>query len=399
MYKNWQSTDDYIWSTDFSTEAKDSVTPVNSVSVTLDATSGAVLSFYRSIPYDADSKISYSEEQALKIAEEFINSMQPEKVKEVERTSWAGSVIRPLEAAEQPRQSAFEFTRKTNGAYFLDNGFRVTVDNTTGKVINYNYTWYQKQLPATYNIITNNQAQNILFSKIGIQTQYVSQSSAELTGKLMPRPTNNPKREIKLVYAIKPGKPVNIDAYAGKLLNYNGKPLVNLSNNQYTDIRGNFAENKIKVLTEYGIGLPGSQLKPNQTTTQKEFLYLLEKSINPYFEFDWSAGSKADDNLYNQLMEAGIVKDGERLPNSVLTKQQAVQFIIRALNYEKVAEIKKGIYKLPFKDAKSVKPNQYGYLAIAYGLNIIEGDKGYLEPNKRLTRAEAFVLVYKFLNV
>ncbi len=399
LFKNWQSPEDYIWSTDFATQPQDSSSLTYAVSVSLDAKTGAILSFYRSLPYDVNSKVKYSEEQALTIAEDFIKAMQPEKVKEVERTNWNRQIVRPLAAKELPRESYFDFTRITNGAYFPDNGFRITVDNTSGKVINYNYTWYQKQLPATDKIISSTQAQTILFNSIGIQPQYISQIAAEQTEKILPVPNNNVKRDIKLVYAIKPGKPVNLDAFTGKLLNENGKPYVKMGNSQYNDLRGNFAESKIKVLTEYGIALPGSQLKPNQSATQKEFLYLLEKSIDPYFEYDWSEGSKADDKLYNQLMEAGIVKDGERLPNSIITKQQAIKFIIRALNYDKVAEINKGIYKLPFKDAKQIKADYYGYLALAYGLNIIQGDQGYLQATKGINRAEAFILIYRFLNV
>lgn len=395
LYNSWRSRDDYIWNLDFGKEEKNGGdTRYYNVSVGVDARTGDIVNFYRSIPYDQNGRVKYTGEQSLKIAADFIKSMQPEKFKEVEQTTWNDPVIRPM--AEEQRETYYTFTRKTNGIYFMENGFNIAVDNTTGTVINYNFTWYNKPLPPADKIITLDQAHKALFDTIGIQLQYISRYPAETYGKIMP-PEETRKPEIKLVYTLKPEKPANIDAYTGKLLKYDGKPFEADGVTQYTDIKGNYAESQIKVLAEYGIALPGSQLKPNQNITQREFLYLLEKAVNPYVELPFET-SKDDDAMYNLLIDAGIVKEGEKSPKSVLTRQDAVKFLVRALNYDKVAEIK-GIFTLSFKDANKIKPDLYGYMAIAYGLKLIQGSNGYCNPTANLTRAQAFVMLYNYLNV
>lgn len=394
LYNNWQNKDEYSWSMEFSKQQGEIY---NNVSVTLDAKTGDILSFYKSLPYDEKASVKYTEDESKKIAEEFMKKLQPKKFAETEFTKWY-SPIRPLDDKGQLRQSQFNYTRKVNDAYFIGNGFNVTVDNTTGQVISYNLTWYNKEIPNLGKTISLDDAYKILYDKVGFKIQYVSIEPESNDAKILPGPYTGRKRDIKLVYAVNPEKLANIDAYTGKLLDYNGKPVEKAEINNYTDIKGNFAENQIKILAEYGISLPGNQIKPNQKINQREFLYLLQKSIDPYITIN-SPDSTNDDVLYNSLTGMGIVKQDEKSPSSVVTREDAVKFIVRALNYDKVAEAKKPIFVLPFKDAKNIKPGMYGYVAIAYGLNIIEGNNGCFNPESNLTRAQAFALIYNFLNV
>lgn len=394
LYNSWRSKEDFTWNLDFGKEEKaGGETRYYFISVGVDGRTGDILHFYRDLPYDPNSKVKYTAEQSRKIAEDFIKSLQPEKFKEVEQTTWNDPVVKPM---EDQRDSYYNYTRKTNGIYFMENGFNVAVDNTTGTIRNYNFSWYNKPLPPADKVITPDQAHKALFDSVGIQMQYISYYPAETNGKIMPEERRKP--EIRLVYALKTEKPANIDANTGGLLKYDGKPFEAGGVVQYTDIKGNFAENQIKVLAEYGIALPGTQLKPNQNITQREFLYLLLKAVNPYVEVNFSGSDKDDDKMYDALVQAGIVKGGEKSPKSALTRQDAVKFIVRALSYDKVAEIK-GIYTLPFKDADKIKPDLYGYMAIAYGLKIIGGNNGYVNPTGSLTRAQSFVMIYNYLNI
>lgn len=398
LYTDWRNKDGYLWNMDFQREEKvGGNTQYYGIGVSMDAKDGSIISFYRSIPYDPDAQVKYNESQSLQIAEDFIKSLQPEKFREVERTAWTQPPVKPMVSSDQPRQLNFTYTRLVNGAYFRDNGFNITVDNATGTVTNYNFSWYNKPLPATEKIISLDQAYQILDESIGMQMQYVSENP-DGEGKYIPL-QGNTKPTIKLVYGIRPEKPSNIDAFAGSLLDNNGKPFMTDSAIEYTDIKDSYAERQIKVLTENGIALPGKQLNPTQSITQRDFLFLLHKTVNPYFEIKLTGESKDDETLYNALTEAGILKDGEKAPNSVITRQDAAKFLVRALNYDKVAAISKGIYTLPFKDASQIKPALVGYIAIAYGLNIIQGDQGKFNPNGNLTRADAFILLYNYLNV
>ena len=399
LYTDWRNKDGYLWNMNFRREEKNSgSTKSYSIGVSIDAEDGSIISFNKSTPYDPDAQVKYNESQSMEIAEDFIKSLQPGKFLEVERTAWSQPIIRPITAEDQPRESRFNYTRKINGAYFRDDGFNITVDNVTGTVTNYSFNWYNKPLPGTDKIISLNQAHKILNESIGIQMQYISENRTPDDKYIAPEGSST-KLTIRLVYGIKPEKPLNIDAFTGSLLDNSGSLYTEDRVTVYTDIKGHYAERQIKVLTEYGIALPGEQLNPSRITTQREFLYLLQKAVKPYFEIKLTEDSKDDEALRNSLTQAGILKDGEWSPGSVIARQDAARFIIRALKYDNIADINKGIYKLPFKDADEIRPGLVGYIAIAYGLNIINGDQGKCNPNGDLTRADAFIMLYNYLNV
>lgn len=396
LYKNWMSDDEYVWSLDFNKEANTREGQYEGISVSVDAKTGKILSFYKNNPYDPNAVPKYSREKSLKIAQDFIKAMQPEESKQVEQTPWDNPVYGSLKD-EIPRQHYFTYTRKVNGAYFIGNGFNVTVDGVTGEVINYTFNWYNQELPLPKNMISAGQAHEILFKEVGFEPQYISLSANREEMIILP-PEGILEPDIGLVYALKPGKPNNIDAVTGKLLDYNGKVYEGSSVAQYTDIKGHYAENQIKVLAEYGISLPGEKLQPNQAMTQKEFLFLLAKAVNPYMPVQ-SLNGMDEEEFQNNLLATGILKEGEWSPKAVLQRQDAVKFIVRALNYEKVAEIDNKIFKLPFKDTKNIRPGLIGYLAVGYGLNIFNGSDGYCKPDAPLTRAQGLVVIYNMLNV
>jgi hypothetical protein len=212
----------------------------------------------------------------------------------------------------------------------------------------------------------------------------------------MPYPNGNEVPDIKLVYALDNSKPANIDALSGKLLDYSGKPYTEKIIPEYTDIAGNFAENAIKAIANYGISLPGSQFKPGDLVTQREFLYMLARSTGWYMDYDVS--DSFDNNLYSYLKGSGIVKEGDRKPSSVVSKQDAAVFIVRALKYNRIADLST-LFSLSFSDSSSILKSNYGYVAIAYGLKIIGDDEGVFNPNMSITRADAAVYIYNLLNI
>lgn len=236
-------------------------------------------------------------------------------------------------------------------------------------------------------------AYEIFLDKIGLQLQYITTSPVY---EYIPDMSTQ-KPEVKLVYTRTPGKIVNIDPITGELLGYDGKPIKAQDKASYTDIKGNYAENAIKILAEYDISLPGSKFLPDQPIKQKEFLYLLSRSMNYYMDYDLN-DPKSVESMYNYLAPSGIIREEEISPDSTIQRQDAVKYIIRALKYDKVADIK-GIYTIPFKDADKVNSELKGYVAIAYGLNIVKGSNGYFKPKDELTRAQAIMIIYNYLNV
>ncbi len=396
LYKSWINRQDYLWSMYFVKEqvGKD-VMIYDSYSVNIDAKTGELVNFYKSNYRENDDKPKYDEKQSLKIATDYIKTMQPERYHETEYTTW-NQQNRLMAEDEKPRQYYFTFERKTNGAYFPDNGFSVAVDAVTGSVISYSYNWYKGELPKTEGIISLADANAFLLEKVGVQLQYTPYREQDTAAKILPPPYDGLVENVKLVYALKPGIPANIDPHNGAIMDFNGE-VYNLNNvSQYTDITGHYAENKIKELAIFGISLPGEKFEPDNKITQRDFLYLLQKTVNSYYPY--KPDKENDKELYRTLINSGIVREGEQAPDSFMTRQDAVKFIIRALNYANVAEIDKGIFTVPFKDAAKIDRKLVGYVAVAYGLNIVQGNDGYFNPTAQLTRGQAAVVIHNFLN-
>src|SRR5690606_37362800 len=119
-------------------------------------------------------------------------------------------------------------------------------------------------------------AYDILFKDIGMELKYVTPMIYD---------DRNNKKEAILVYGLKEDKPAIIDPYTGAILNYNGKPFKEFKAVSYKDIDNSYAKDKINILAQYGISLPGEEFKPKEKIIQKDFLYLLLKAYDPYIEF------------------------------------------------------------------------------------------------------------------
>ncbi|KPU45473.1 hypothetical protein OXPF_07060 [Oxobacter pfennigii] len=397
LYSTGQN-DEFSWSLYFTKETKsnDKAT-YESASISIDAKTGEVLNFYRYSSNDNEGKVKYDKDQSLKKAQDFIKSMQPSRVSEIEYTTWQEGTPIPYAQEEAPRNYYFTFTRKADGAYFIDNGFNVTVNAVSGEITNYSYNWYKGELPDASAIINSEQAHKILFENVGLTLQYVADYSNPAQSKVIAPPAKDTKPTIRLVYAVNTDKPSNIHAVTGKLLDYAGTEYKEKTVSQYTDIAGHSAEDRIRILAEYGISLDGTEFKPNENIIQKDFLYLLQKSIDPYVSFKPTGEKQADEDFYNYLIRSGIILENEKDPLATVKKEDAVKFLIRGLKYDSVAKIQ-GIFNLPFTDKDSINPELQGHMAIAYGLGIIKDDNGSINPSSLITRADAAVALYNFLN-
>ena len=144
----------------------------------------------------------------------------------------------------------------------------------------------------------------------------------------------------------------------------------------------------------YGIGFDGENFNPKKEILQKDFLYLLWIGMNPYRE-----KTRDMDKIYEDLINRDIVKEDEKAANKSMAKEQAAVFIIRAMNYEEVANLK-GIYKNIFQDSKDIKEEYLGHINLAYGFKIIQGDKAYplrINPKEKLTREDGASIIYNYI--
>jgi hypothetical protein len=166
----------------------------------------------------------------------------------------------------------------------------------------------------------------------------------------------------------------------------------------YTDIKGHAAEKQITVLAENGIHLGGTEFKPDTLITQLDFLTLLSKTMNYYGPVVEERTDKGIDDLYAYMMIEGVIKEGERAPQNNVTREEAVKYLVRALKFDRVADIK-GIFNIGFKDKDGISPGLEGYAVIAAGLGIVEGGNVDFRPKDKITRGESAVMIYNYLQI
>jgi len=378
LHKNWRSKDNYTWNMSF-------VKKVDSkefyASIDIDAKTKELVQFNKYGYVDPNKKVQYKEDEALKIAKEYISKMNPDKVNLIEYKK-NYNYYRPVE--EEQTEYRFEFVRKEKDAYVINNGIEVSVDTRDGSINEYRISWGEDKLPFQDKVIPIDKAYDILFNDIGMELKYINPNGYD--GKY-----STEKKEAVLVYGLKNEKPANIDANTGTILDCQGKPFKLPTVISYSDIDKSYAKEKINILAQYGIALPGNEFKPSDKMVQSDFLYLLAKANGSYFELDDSK-----DTIYNYLINIGIVKENEKAPEKIITKEEAIKYIIRALKYDKIADLTE-IYTELFKDTKDISPELKGYVSIAYGLKIVEGNNGYFKPKTELKREDGASMIFNYL--
>jgi hypothetical protein len=93
------------------------------------------------------------------------------------------------------------------------------------------------------------------------------------------------------------------------------------------------------------------------------------------------------------MIREGVLTQAEKNPKAIMTRETSVKYMVNALKYSEVAQIK-DIYIVNFRDSSKISTDLKGYIAIARGLNIISGDGRKFNPKDNLTRADAAVMIY-----
>jgi hypothetical protein len=393
---NWPDNKEYIWSLYFRKPSKDEKYPeYEYISVSMNARTGVVTSFYKNSEDNGGKKQPVNDiTKAKAVTDAFLSKYYPQYYKLLEYDKIANEEY----LADKTVPASYyniTYTRLANGVPFPDNGVSFNYDNLTGEINSFNLNWFETEFPSVEKVIGVPAATDKLFEKVGLGMEYRFEYPREAESMIMKEVQEAGKTV--LVYMLKPGKPLYIDAFTGNIVYRSGEEYKETTKASYTDIKGHFAEKQISVLAEFGIYLDGSEFRPSEDMTQKDFLTYLSKTLNYYGPVLTEKSTQKDiDEMYAYLIREGIVKEAEKSPDSAVTREEAVKFIIRALKYDKVADIK-GIFSVSFKDKASISPDLYGYVAIASGLGIVSGDGTNFNPKKNIKRGESAVMIYNYL--
>jgi len=253
----------------------------------------------------------------------------------------------------------FTYTRYVNEIPVFGDTVSVEVSTDAAALISYRMNYTETEFPSTAKAITHTEACEKFFSHTDYIPLYIPQKTdADL---MYPDTTT-------LVFTPDVSG-ILIDAVNGNRITAQGTLYEEAAVfEDYTDISGHYAEEKILALHRFGIGFSGNMFYPDRQISQAEFIELSQQAIG------------------NVLS----VSDLKSIPHNVLTRIEATRLICRALKIDKYAEIE-GIYNCPFEDVESGK----GYVSLLWGLGIINGtSKNQFSPDDGLTRAQAAIILY-----
>ena len=273
----------------------------------VDARTGELLN-YSYYGDDTDGKRDLTKDVARKIAESFLQKVAADKFSQSVYVPDYMEDIVFVREEEKPEAYSFRYHRSVNGAAFIDNGFAVTVDRKTGNITYYNCNWFESNLSVHRRCAHG--CGNDERDDEGILFRYCIRK----TGK-----DGNPD----LVYGFdETARTAIFEPFTGKRIMSNGKLYESGERPQYQDIRGHWSEKIVRELMENGYYLTSDFFKPDNAITQIDFFRYLFAPEMKYYD---------DEDLYDMLENRGIIKEGEKAPESPLARQDGAKFLIRYL--------------------------------------------------------------------
>lgn len=262
------------------------------------------------------------------------------------------------------------YVRLIDDVPYYSDGISASYDMEKEKITSFwvDFSWIEKKTNVSDVKFDLNSAYDKVFENAGIVETYIV----------------NEKGEPTLVYTLEKSEYATIDAVSGKAVGWNGRE-VSEPITSYTDIDGHWAQKYIASLAEVGYTAGSSEFRPDDGMTQKDFLTLIASGYDGAVE-----------DLYDDMISQKVLSKNEKAPDSVITKEQALTYMLNWQGYREVANLK-GIFVTGFIDESECQ--NIGYVAIAKGLGIVTGDTdNKFYPNKKLTRAEAAAMLYKSLD-
>lgn len=331
----------------------------------VDAKTGELLSFYF---YDNNEEvknnISYSE--AKNKCDSLLKKVAAEKYKKVKYI--------PEEENAEGNYYTFKYVRMVNGYEYTNNYLSISIDKTTGKIINYENQWFTNiTFPSLNNVISKDIVFDKISDDIGFDLQYEKID----------------KDKVSLIYNFSNlQEQYLLDPMTGVRIGYDGKKYKENNLPTYTDITGHAYENVIKELSNNGYYLEGDKFNPDSYITQANFFKYLYTPDMSYYD---------EDELYEMLIGNKIIKSEEKSPDHILTNGEIAKYVVRYLNYEPIAKNSQ-IFVNPFKD--NVSNDYKGYAAICYGLDIIKGDSnGNFNEKGNMTNGQTAQVIYNLLKI
>lgn len=367
----------------------------------VNAKTGEILEFRNEQrPYEEgteETPVNITKEEALKKATEFVKTVAPNKTDRLYPTIPSDHYYNNK---ENPKFYSVYFVRKENGIPVNSQGVRVTVETDTGKIASYMNEWIDIEFPSLVNVIESDEAKKAYLYKTAVDLEYfvpVKRGEDGLQEEKIGMLVYRSKADLYQMY---------LDAETGEWKDIRTDKVIS-DNQSVTDIKGHWAEKEMQTLIDFGLlEVEDGKVNPNDELSRAEVLKLLLQSIgfdgryyNDQADSPFKDVSK-EDELYPYIKNAVdrkfIEKDKENFrPNEDSNREFLAVLIVKALGYHNLASID-GVFTAEFLDSEKI--TYKGHAALVKNLGIMAGNKaGYFMPDRDLTKAQAAVVLYRFL--
>ncbi|HWQ40630.1 MAG TPA: YcdB/YcdC domain-containing protein [Desulfosporosinus sp.] len=379
LSQDWQNPNEKVWNLDYNSE------PYNSgeqgfLNARVNAKTGELVGFNMSKAVKSTNKANHlTRDGARKLAEEFLERVQPEKFKLVKDESGIA------DGGNTPDNTQFfNYVRVVNGIPVARNGMNITVDTVGKQVISYDLTWNNVEFPSPSDVLPMSEATEQFLKERPLALNY---------SLIFPQ---NGKQEVRLVYQPDTNSrmytPGMIDAKTGNFMDWYGKSQSEWSMpHTYTDIQGNYAEKEIGIMGLTGaFGEYGETFRPDEKITAGSLLraMLTAEGMN-------RDRVLSDEDVLKIAKDRTWIHDDLEL-GSELNREDLSKIMIRLISMEPSAQVK-GIYVVPFTDANTIPADSLGYIALSWGLGILRIEGNAVQPKQSVTRAEAaYALVHAY---
>lgn len=405
---SYQENRDYFWSRNrklWSAQFYKKDSPNDRGQISIDASTEQLISinlysFYEE-QKDQNFEAKLTWDDAYNKAIDIIAKYFPDKVKNIatEQINIKDKYI--VNGKEYPqRYMYFNFPRLIDGIYYRNNNIGINLDAKSGRVGEIRIVWDDTvAFPKAQGIISRDDAMEAFFKINKPKLFYAMINKSQ--------DYTNPDMEIKLCYRLEADPQYysagNIDAFTGRIVNYDGQEISKIDNTFKDKIKGSPYEKELKILASQGI-IDTKDFDPNREITKMDLVKMLvnARGYRPYavnqsqdLKF---TNIKKDDENYKYLQLAvmyKIIEDngGEFRDKDKVTREQLAEAMVKLVQYDKLAGAK-GIFTLPYTDAKLVSSDKVGYVAIAKGLGIMDGNNGKFRPKDNAKMVELAAAVY-----
>ncbi len=169
----------------------------------------------------------------------------------------------------------------------------------------------------------------------------------------------------------------------------------------YEDLDGSYARKEIEKLAAFGVGFAGvTEFRPKAAVTELDMILFMLSAAGRQLNYpDYeNADEETLKPIYREAMARGFISSTEQHPGRTVTRSELCRCFVGLSGLTEAAEMR-GIFLCGFTDDEAIPAADVGYVAIAKGLGVVQGDgNGAFRPGDGAARQELALMLYRYLS-